>query len=133
MRSAGSNTSRWQILSEEGKGTAGCFLVLVLLGIAAFIGMKIGPSYYSHWNFQASIKTEASRAGAHFLDDETIVNDVMDLARRNEIRLNRKDVKIERFAGQVYITVRYSVSEDFFGYLYTMEFEARASSYIGRL
>ncbi len=122
-----------QARSAEGKGTAGCMVFLVLLAIAVLIGVKIGPDYYSFSSLKADVKTEASRAGAHFLDDETIVSDIMAMARTNEIRLTKDNVKIERFAGQLFLTVQYSVSQDFLVYQRTQDFVIKASSFIGQL
>ena len=125
--------SRLQLGSAEGKGTAGCMVFLMLLAVTVLIGIKIVPDYYSYTSLQADVKTEASRAGAHFLDDETIVKDILAIARKNEIRLTPDNIKIERFAGQVFLTVRYSVSQDFLGFERTQQFEIKASSYIGQL
>lgn len=124
---------RWQFGSAVGKGTTGCFVFLLLLGIAVLVGFKLGPDYYSYSNFRDEVKTEASRAGAHFLDDDTIIKEVLDLARKNEIRLKREDVKVERLAGQVFITIRYSVPQDIYGFQRIAEYEIKVSSYIGRL
>ncbi len=133
MNSARPELGLRQIRSEDGKGLAGCLFFLLLLAITAFVGIIIGPAYYSHYGFETDVKAEASRAGAHFFDDETVLRDIMDLAKRNEIRLNRENVKIERFAGQLYLTVRYNVPVDFIVLQRNLNFEIRASSYIGRL
>lgn len=133
MNSAKPEVNQWQIRNAEGKGTTGCLVFLALLGIAVYVGLQIAPPYYSFSGFETDVKTEVSRAGAHFLDDETIIKDVLDLAKRNEIRLTRENIKIERFAGQVLVTVRYSVPEDFVVYRRNATFEVKATSYVGRL
>jgi hypothetical protein len=133
MNSAKWELHRGQIWNDEGKGTAGCLFFFVLLGIAVFVGLRIVPPYFSYASFETDVKTEISRAGAHFFDDETIIKDILDLARRNEIRLTEQNIKIERFAGQVFVTVRYSVPEDLFVYRRNLDFEVKASSYIGKL
>ena len=112
---------------------AGCLFFLLLLAIAIFVGIILGPTYYSHYGFETDVKAEASRAGAHFFDDDTVIKDILDIAKRNEIRLAKENVKIERFAGQLYLTVQYSVPVDFIVFQHILNFEIRASSYIGRL
>lgn len=112
---------------------AGCLFFLLLLVVAVFVGIVIGPPYYSHYGFETDVKAEASRAGAHFFDDETVIKDILAIAKRNEIRLVRENVKIERFAGQLFLTIRYSVPVDFIVYERSLNFEIKASSYIGRL
>jgi hypothetical protein len=101
-----------RLRDQEGKGTAGCLLFLLVAAIAVFLAVRIGPTYYANKSFEADLRTEASRAGANFLGDEAVLKNVLDLARRNEIRLKRENVKVERFAGQMFITVEYSVPVD---------------------
>ena len=86
---------------SEGKGLIGCMFFIVVFALAIYLGIMLGPVYYANFNFESQIETEAGRAGAKFLDDETIIKDILDLAKRNEIRLNRQNIKIDRFAGQV--------------------------------
>jgi hypothetical protein len=117
----------------DGRGTAGCLVSLTLLLAATFISIKVAPLYYSYSSFESGVKTEASRAGAHFFDDETIIKDVLDLAKRNEIRITRESIKIDRFAGQIHIFVAYEVPVDFVLYQRNLNFEIKASSLIGAL
>jgi hypothetical protein len=117
----------------EGKGTIGCLVSLVLLGATAFVAFKVAPTYFAYKSFETDAKTEISRAGAHYFDDETLTKNLLDLARKNEIRLKREEIKIERFAGQVHINIRYAVPLDLIVYARMMDFEINASSFIGRL
>ncbi len=118
---------------QEGKGTAGCLLFLMVAAIVIFLAVRIGPAYYANKSFETDLRTEASRAGANFLGDESILKNVLDLARRNEIRLRRENVKLERFAGQIFITVSYSVPVDLIVTEKTMDFNIKASSFVGKL
>ena len=118
---------------SEGKGIVGCVILIVLLGVAIYLGIVLAPIYYSNFNFESGVKTEVSRAGAHFLENEAIAKDIMDLAKRNEIRLSRQDISIERFAGQIHIKVRYSVPVDFILFEYDLTFKIDESSFVGTL
>ncbi|NLT68491.1 MAG: DUF4845 domain-containing protein [Acidobacteria bacterium] len=118
---------------SEGKGLIGCMFFIVVFALAIYLGIMLGPVYYANFNFESQIETEAGRAGAKFLDDETIIKDILDLAKRNEIRLNRQNIKIDRFAGQVHIDVQYSVPVDFGFFVRNLDFRVEASSFIGTL
>jgi hypothetical protein len=118
---------------SEGKGIVGCVILIVLLGVAIYLGIVLAPIYYSNFNFESGVKTEVSRAGAHFLENEAIAKDIMDMAKRNEIRLSRQDISIERFAGQIHIKVRYSVPVDFILFEYDLTFKIDESSFVGTL
>ncbi len=119
--------------SSEGKGVIGCLLSIVMMAAAIYLGIVLVPIYYSNFNFENDVKTVASRAGAHFLDNEQIMKDVLSLAKRNEIRIKRDDVKLERFAGQLHIRVNYAVPVDFIVMERDLNFKIEASSFIGSL
>jgi hypothetical protein len=118
---------------DEGKGTAGCLFSLLILIVGILVAVKAGPPYFAYKSFESDVKTEISRAGAHFYDDELLMRNLLDLAKKNEIRLNQDEVKIERFAGQIFVTITYSVPLDLFVYQRDMDFNIAASSFIGRL
>jgi len=67
------------------------------------------------------------------MDDETIVRDLMAVAKRNDIRLKKEDIKVERFAGQIHFEVHYAVPVDFLLFSATINFHIKASSFIGTL
>jgi hypothetical protein len=119
--------------SSEGKGYFGCIASLVLFAIAIYLAIVLGPIYYSNFNLEAEVKTIASRAGAHYFGDDAVIQDVMDMAKRNEIELEKEDIKVERSAGQLHIKVQYSVPVNFLLFERDVNFDIDASSYIGAL
>jgi hypothetical protein len=122
-----------RLRDPEGKGLFGCFVMIVLMGVAVYLGIVLAPIYYANFNFESQVKTEVSRAGAHFLDDETVVKDILDYARRNEIRLTRENIVMERFAGQIHVRVQYAVPVDFIVIERNLTFKVEASSFMGSL
>jgi len=117
----------------EGRGTFGCLFSLALLLGGVFAGTKMFPPYYSAFSFETDLKTEISRAGAHFYDDERTVREILDLAKRNEVTLEPDDVKLQHVAGQLHVTVDWAVPVDFVLFEHTFSFNAKASSYMGTL
>jgi hypothetical protein len=119
--------------SPEGKGAIGCLAALVLFAVAIYLGITLGPIYYSNFNLENGVKTTASRAGARFFNDEQIMAEIMDLAKRDEIRIRKENIYIDRFAGQVHIKVHYSVPVNFIIFDRDLNFNIQASSFIGTL
>ncbi len=117
----------------EGKGLFGCMVFLILLTAAIIVALKLGPIYYTNYSFESDVRTEASRAGARFLDDETIVKDLMALGKKNEIRIKKENIIIDRFAGQIHIEVHYAVPVDFIFFRRHLNFKIKTSSFIGSL
>ena len=62
-----------------------------------------------------------------------MIKDLIDLAKRNEIRLTRENISIDRFAGQVHLTIRYSVPVDFILFEHDLSFKIDESSFVGTL
>ena len=118
---------------EEGKGTTGCLVFALLLGIAVFLAINVGPPYISAKSFEADLKAEVSRAGARYYNNEALIKEVLQLAKKNEIRIDQKNVSIERYASQLFLKVKYKVPIDLYFYEYVMNVDIKASSYIGTL
>jgi hypothetical protein len=118
---------------SEGKGTLGCLVSIILLGAAIIIGVRVGPPYFSYKSLEGDVSTEVSRAGAHFFSDDVLVQNILDVAKKNEIILSRENIKVERFAGQLQVIIHYSVPLDLIFFQRTMDFDIKASSYIGTL
>ncbi len=119
--------------NEEGKGLAGCVTFLVLAVVVAAVGVKIWPDYYACSSMNTDLKTEVSRAGANFLDEDVLMKNIIQLAKRNEIKLEKDQVKIERFAGQYNVTVIFITPIDLYFFTWNMNCTLKASSFIGRL
>lgn len=117
----------------EGKGTLGCLISILLVGILIFLCMQLGPPYFAYKGLETDIGTEISKAGSHFYGDDVLLQNILDVAKKNEVRLKRENIKIERFAGQVQALIEYSVPVDLYLFRHTMNFRIKASSYIGTL
>lgn len=129
MKSKGSDI----LLNSEGKGLIGCIGAIILLAALIFVGIKLGPIYYSNLLFEEDIKNVTSRAGTHGLTDEVIIEDILELARKNNIEMTKKEasknITIERYAGLVHIEVHYWVPVDFLVLKKNFEFQIKASSF----
>ena len=119
--------------SAEGKGTAGCLLFALLFGVALFVGINVGPHYLAAKSFEADLKTEVSRAGARFWDNETVMNSVYEMAKKNEVRISQENVEISRMGGQLFVRVFYAVPIDLGLTEYVMRVNIKATSFIGTL
>lgn len=119
--------------SSEGKGALGCLVSILLLGATILIGVRALPPYFAYKSLEGDVATEVSRAGAHFFSDEVLVQNILDVARKNEIRLKREDVKVERLAGQVQVLIHYQVPIDLIFLERTFDFNIKASSFVGTL
>lgn len=121
------------LLNTEGKGFLGCMLGIVLTAAIIFAAIKLGPVYYSNYMFEEELKNITSDAGARFRPNDTIITEIVNTAKKFDITIKaadtNKNIKIERFAGQIHITVRYYVPVDFLVFRKTFKFEIKNSSF----
>jgi len=121
-------------LDSEGKGFIGCMAAIILFVALIFVIIKVGPIYYTNFIFDEDVKTAVSRASALSLSNEAIVKDILELAKKNHINITsktaKKDISIERYAGQIHVEVRYFVPVDFLIMKKTLKFEVKTSSFI---
>lgn len=119
---------------SEGKGFIGCMLAIVLIALMVFAAVRVGPLYYANYKFDEALKDITSKAGARFRSNEDIIEDVVQAARELKIKITpsdarKGDISIERYAGQLHITVRYTVPVDFLVFRKSIKFEIRNSSF----
>ncbi len=133
MKRENPRVDHWKLSDCDGKGIAGCLFFILLLAIAGFVAVKLFPVYYTNKSLETDVRTEVSRAGAHFYDDEVLLSNILAIAKKNEVLLTRENVKVERFAGQINVAIHYTVPVDFVVYQRELEFDIRASSFIGKL
>jgi hypothetical protein len=124
---------RRRLHDSDGKGLVGCMVFIVLIGIVIFASIKLVPIYYANYTMESEIKIEVSRAGSHYLDDAAITKDVLDIARKNDIPIEKKNIHVRRFAGQIFVEVEYAVPVDFGILERNLNFRIKASSVVGTL
>jgi hypothetical protein len=119
--------------NHEGKGTLGCMVSLALLCGGILLTIQAGPPYFAFRGLENDVKTEVSRAGAHFFNNDVLIQNILDVAKKNEVPLKAENIKVERFAGQVQVVIQYSVPMDFYIFQHTVDFNIKASSFVGTL
>jgi hypothetical protein len=99
------------------------FAVLVVLGL---VGLKVIPPYFSNYELEDAIKTEAMQSTYSTRSEEDIRESVIKQARDYDIELTPKQVHVSRVGGygngSLNIEADYSVPIDLPGYSTTLEF-----------
>jgi hypothetical protein len=117
----------------EGKGTLGClFTIAVAAGIILVVA-QAGPPYIAYKNLQGDVNLEVSRAGARYFSDTVLVQNILDVAKRNSVPLKRENVRVERNGQQLQVFINYTVPVNFVVVRRIFSFEIKASSFLGTL
>jgi hypothetical protein len=103
----------------------------LVFGVAVFValamvGMKIIPPYFSNYELEDAIKTEALQATYSTRSEEDVRDAVIKQARNYDIALTPKQVHVSRVGGfgqgTLAIDAEYSVPIELPGYSTTLEF-----------
>ncbi len=116
-----------------GRGTLGCLFFLIVVGVVAAIAIQAGPPYIAYRNLSDDVATEASKAGAHFYTNDALIKNILEVAQKDDVAIRREDIKVNRFAGNLVVTIDYSVPVNFFVVQRTFDFHIKATSLIGTL
>jgi hypothetical protein len=99
------------------------FGVLVALGMVSF---KLVPPFFANYEFEDAIKTEATQSTYTARTEDDIRETVIKEARKYDIALTPKQVKVSRVGGfgtgTLAIEAEYSVPIELPGYSTTLEF-----------
>ena len=110
--------------SERGEGKVGLLIALLVVAVAAFIGIKIVPVRVDAYEFRDALREEA-RYGAVRHNDRAVAERIMNKARELEIPLLAKNLKVSRTHNEMVITATYEQVIDFKVKTYTYRFNAK--------
>lgn len=97
--------------------------ILVALGM---VGLKVIPPYFSNYQFEDAIKTEALQSTYSSRTEDDVRDAIIKQARNYDIALTAKQVHVTRVGGYgqgtLAIDAEYSVPIELPGYSTTLEF-----------
>ena len=107
-------------------GTLKLILVVGLMVMLGFLGLKVVPVFFSNYQFEDFIKEEALHSTYSTRSEDDIRDTVIKHARDYDIDLTAKQVHVSRTGGNgtgsLTIEAEYTVSIDLPGYSTTVEF-----------
>ena len=123
-----SGSNQINLRNQQGRGNLGCLFSFLLLGAIGYLGYKFIPPYVSHFELKDALDEmavyEVSGIGASqnakAMDTQELV---IKKAKEMGIRLEKKDIKIERTIDKIFIHVNYSVPIDLPGGVYQLKFD----------
>jgi predicted membrane protein len=101
---------------ERGEGNFGCLVGLIFLALAIFVAYKMIPVKVKAAEVRQMATDEAKSAGTH--TDDRIRAAIVAKAKEDGLPVTDEDVDIKRGAGEITVTVSYTVPIVFPGYTY---------------
>jgi hypothetical protein len=113
-------------------GTIKLILVFGLLVSLAYVGAEVIPPYFSNYEFQDTLDTEARMGTYSTRGDDVIRETVFRRAQELEIPVTKEQIKVQRTGtpgnGAVVIETEYSVHVDLPGYPLDLQFHPQSKN-----
>jgi hypothetical protein len=113
-------------------GTAKMVLGIVAIVAAVYLCATLIPPYFSNYEFEDAIKSEAQMSTYSTKSEEDIRNTVFKKAQDLEIPITKDDIKVQRSgnqgSGSVNIQVAYTVHVNLPGYPLDLHFDPSSRS-----
>ena len=117
---------RWN--GEHGGARIKSLIVLIILGSAIFCAVKIVPPYFANYQLQDSMRQEAAYASATRKKDDDIRADIEKKVKQLDIPADSRDIQVSDDAGNVKISVDYTVPVDLAVYQLQLHFHPQANN-----
>ena len=106
---------------------------VAVFGLVILVGIKVVPPYFSNYEFQDAVKTEALQSTYTSRSEEDIRTAVIKQARSYDIELTDKQVHVSRSSsgigtGTIAIECDYSVPIELPGYSTDLEFHVSSKN-----
>jgi cell division protein FtsL len=111
---------------ESGKGRLKAIVWTLILVAFIYTAAMVIPVLINEYQFQDSLQTIARFASVNRKSNEQVRKDVLEEAQKEDLPILAQDIKVEGNAGNVRITVDYSVTVDLKFYEWTLNFHPAA-------
>lgn len=110
---------------ERGEGRVGLFVALAIVGVGAFLGVKIIPVRIQAYEFRDFVEQEC-RTAALNNDDKKIAKSIMEKAGDLELPLQRKNLKLRRTTSEMVISAAFEKPIDLKVTVYNFKYQVES-------
>ncbi len=107
---------------EKGEGRVGLAIAVVIVGVSAFLGLKVIPVRVTAYEFKDILREEA-RYGAVRNSDKEVHKRIMDQAAEMDIPLQAKHLTVKRNINEIVISAKYEHPIDLKVTTYVFKFD----------
>lgn len=113
-------------------GTIKLILILGLLAMGVWVSAELIPPYFSNYEFQDTLDTEARLGTYSTKGDDVIRDEVFRKAQDLELPISKEQIKVERTgnvgSGSVLIETDYTIHVDLPGYPLDLHFHPESKN-----
>jgi hypothetical protein len=116
-------------VKQRGGSKINLLLTLLILGSMIFVGFILAPPYFTNYQLQDAMKTEARFAGYNRKTNDEIREDVWKKVQELGIPAKREDIHVSNDNNTVQISIDYTVPVDLKFNQFTLEFHAHGDNH----
>jgi len=113
---------------EKGAGGLKAIVWLVILGLAAYVGIKVVPVLFHEYEMTDGMQTIARFGTVNRQTPEQIQEAVLLEAMKDELPVTADEIKVTQVRGNVRISVEFAVIVDLGFYQWTLNFNPTAAN-----
>lgn len=107
---------------QSGQGRIGLIVAILLVGVLAYLGIKIIPVRITAYEFKDVLREEC-RYGAVRNSDATVAKRILDQAAAMEIPLKKNNLQVSRTRSEMIISAKYEQPIDLTVTTYVYRFD----------
>jgi hypothetical protein len=116
-------------VKQRGGSKINLLLTLLILGSMIFVGFILAPPYFTNYQLQDAMKTEARFAGYNRKTNDEIREDVWKKVQELGVPAKRDDIHVSNDSNTVQITIDYTVPVDLKFNQFNLEFHAHGDNH----
>jgi hypothetical protein len=116
----------------RGAARLNLIMTLLFLGATIFVAVKIIPPYFTNYQFQDAVESEArfALAGYPRKGEDDIRQDIFDKAQKLGIPIQKKEeILVTMNQGSVSISLDYAIPIDLLVYQFSLQFHPHADNH----
>ena len=112
---------------ELGFASLKTIVVLVILGAAVYVGIKVVPLYFNNYELQDKMKEEARFALENRQSAEDLRKVIYKEAQNRDVPIRSQDIRVEMGPQGTFISTDYAVTVDLQVYRFTLQFRPNSA------
>lgn len=112
--------------SQRGGGRLKLIITLVIVGLLAYLGIKIVPHFVNYYELRDHMEQTATLAAVSNKSEMEIRESIWRKIQELEIPANREDLKVTRAGRDVHIRCHYTAEVPFLGYTIRLNFDPQS-------
>jgi Domain of unknown function (DUF4845) len=120
--------ARTRLNNQRGASHLRAIVWTLVLAALVYTAIKVVPVLITEYQFQDAIQNIARFATVQRKGNFEVVQSVLEEAQKDDLPIQKEDIKVEGAGGNVHIYVNYSVTVDLMVYQWTLNFHPAASN-----